>query len=51
VANSDIEGEVQRVRNLKVGVQQWQRWKLQVATRKSQIPGTQKVPRTQQGGH
>jgi hypothetical protein len=42
-------GEVQRVRNLKVHVLQW--GKVRLAARKSQMPGTQGVPRTPQGGH
>lgn len=43
-------GVVQRVRNLKgdVAVEEW---KLVVATKKSQMPETQEIPRPQQGGH
>ena len=57
MADSDTGGdwgEVQRVRNLQGGVQQWEEGKVVVATRKCQIPGTQEwqdiSQNTQQSG-
>jgi hypothetical protein len=43
------EREVQRVKNLKVGVESSRAGGGGLATRKSQMPGTQEVPKTQQG--
>jgi len=43
-------GEIQRVRNLEVGCAVGEE-EQGIATRKSQIPGTQEVPRIRQGRH